>query len=315
MSPEQAEAKDMDQRSDIFSFGIVLYQMLTGVLPFQSNSEVGFMYEIVHGPTPSASKVRCDLPPALDRVLSIALEKDPKLRYQGMDKLLADLRQVSREMEGAAPLTAAFVVPAPRRSWRRPLEIAALVVSLLLLVAVLMWKVAPRWMASVPAEKKIAVLPFRKVGDGRETESFRDGLMEALSTELTELSQFHNTLWVVPSSEVRREGLASAKDAQRQLGVNLVITGSVQRDQDHVHLTANLVDAKTLRQLRGREIMWPVGEVADMQEAVVREVAGNAAIGIGREGSPGLGGRRHQYIQRLRFLLAGPRTPAAPQSR
>jgi tetratricopeptide (TPR) repeat protein/TolB-like protein len=281
MSPEQAEAKDMDQRSDIFSFGIVLYQMLTGVLPFQSNSEVGLMYEIVHGPTPSASQVRRDLPPALDRVLSTALQKDPKLRYQGMDKLLADLRQVSREIEGAAPRTARFVVPAPRRSWRRPLEIAAFFVSLLLLVAVLMWKVAPRWMAIMPSEKKIAVLPFRVVGESRETESFRDGLMEALTTELTELSQFHNTLWVVPSTEVRREGLESAKDAQRQLGVNLVITGSVQRDADHVHLTANLVDAKTLRQLRAREIMWPVGEVADMQEAVVREVAGMLQLELG----------------------------------
>jgi eukaryotic-like serine/threonine-protein kinase len=281
MSPEQAEAKGMDQRSDIFSYGIVLYQMLTGVLPFQSNSEVGLMYEIVHGPTPSASKVRCDLPPALDRVLSTALQKDPKLRYQGMDSLIADLRHVSREIEGAAPLTAPFVVQAPRRSWRRPLEITAFLVSLLLLIVVLMWKVAPRWMTMVPAEKKIAVLPFRVVGESRETESFRDGLMEALTTELTELSQFHNTLWVVPATEVRREGLASAKDAHRQLGVNLVITGSVQRDADHVHLTANLVDAKTLRQLRAREIMWPVGEVADMQEAVVREVAGMLQLELG----------------------------------
>ena len=85
----------------------------------------------------------------------------------------------------------------------------------------------------------------------------------------------------MPATEVRREGLSSAKDAQRQLGVNLVITGSVQRDADHVHLTANLVDAKTLRQLRGREISRPIGEVADMQEAVVREVAGMLELELG----------------------------------
>ena len=228
MSPEQAQAKEMDQRSDIFSFGIVLYQMLTGSLPFQSNSEVGLMYEIVHGPTPSASQVRRDLPPALDRIFSTALEKDPKMRYPDMDTLIADLRQVSREMRGEAPLTAPFVPHSARRNWRRPLEISAFVISLVLLVAVLIWKLAPRWIASVPAEKKIAVLPFRIVGDARETESFRDGLMEALTSELTELSQFHNTLWVVPATEVRREALSSAKDAQRQLGVNLVISGSVQ---------------------------------------------------------------------------------------
>jgi eukaryotic-like serine/threonine-protein kinase len=282
MSPEQAQARDMDQRSDIFSFGIVLYQMLTGTLPFQSNSEMGLMYEIVNGPTPSASEIRRDLPSAFDRVLSKALQKDPKLRYPSMDNLLADFRQVSRELEGGAPPTASFVAVRPaRRSWRRPLEIAAFGVSLLLLLAVLMWKVAPRWIAGVPSEKKIAVLPFRIVGDNRETESFRDGLMEALTSELTELSQFHNTLWVVPATEVRREALSSAKDAQRQLGVNLVITGSVQRDADRVQLTANLVDAKTLRQLRGREIIRPIGEVADMQEAVVREVAGMLQLELG----------------------------------
>ena len=281
MSPEQAQAKEMDQRSDIFSFGIVLYQMLTGSLPFQSNSEVGLMYEIVHGPTPSVSQVRRDLPPALDRVLSTALEKDPKMRYPDMDTLIADLRQVSREMAGLAPLTAPYTVRDVRRNWRRPLEITAFVISLVLLAAVLIWKLTPRWIASVPAEKKIAVLPFRIVGDARETESFRDGLMEALTSELTELSQFHNTLWVVPATEVRREALSSAKDAQRQLGVNLVISGSVQRDASHVHLTANLVDAKTLRQLRAREITRPIGEVADMQEAVVQEVAGMLQLELG----------------------------------
>jgi eukaryotic-like serine/threonine-protein kinase len=283
MSPEQAQGKEMDQRSDIFSFGIVLYQMLTGALPFQSTSEVGLMYEIVHGPTPSASQVRRDMPSALDRVLATALQKDPKLRYPRMDNLLADLRQVSREVESGLPPTALFAPQASRgkRNWRRRLEVAAFVISLLLLVAALAWKIAPRWFATVPLEKKIAVLPFRNVGDSRENEALRDGLMEALTSELTELSQFHNTLWVVPATEVRREGLTSAKDAQRGLGVNLVISGSVQRDASHIHLTANLVDAKTLRQLRACDISRPIGEFAELQDVVVREVAGMLQLELG----------------------------------
>ena len=276
MSPEQAQGKEMDQRSDIFSFGIVLYQMLTGALPFQSTSEVGLMYEIVHTPAPSAYQVRRDLPPALDHVLNTALQKDPKVRYPSMQSVLSDLRQVSREVETGVPPTNPLSRPAirVRGSWRRSMQIAALAISLPLLMAVLAWKLLPHWFGSVPAEQKIAVLPFRNVGDNRDNEAFRDGLMEALTTELTELSQFHNTLWVVPATEVRREGLTSAKDAARQLGVNLVISGSVQRDASHIYLTANLVDAKTLRQLRAREISRPIAEFAELQQAVVRDVAG-----------------------------------------
>jgi serine/threonine-protein kinase len=127
----------------------------------------------------------------------------------------------------------------------------------------------------------IAVLPFRNIGDNKENEAFRDGLMEALTSELTELSQFHGTLWVVPATEVRRGAFTSAKDAERALGVNLVITGSVQRDASHVHLTANLVNANTLRQLRSREITRPAGEVANLQEAVVQEVAGMLQLELG----------------------------------
>src|SRR5262249_16910106 len=131
MSPEQAQGKEMDQRSDIFSFGIVLYQMLTGALPFQSTSEVGLMYEIVHTPTPSAYRVRLDLPPALDHVLSTALQKDPKLRYPNMDAVLEDLRQVSREMESGALPTKRLAARAiaARKSPSRSLQIIAFALS------------------------------------------------------------------------------------------------------------------------------------------------------------------------------------------
>jgi len=85
----------------------------------------------------------------------------------------------------------------------------------------------------------------------------------------------------VPATEVRRGAFSSAKDAERALGVNLVITGSVQRDASRVRLTANLVNANTLRQLRSREITRPAGEVADLQEAVVHEVAGMLQLELG----------------------------------
>ncbi len=282
MSPEQARGKEVDQRSDIFSFGIVLYQMLTGALPFQASSEVGLMYEIIHTPSPAAGEIRSDLPPALEHVLRTSLAKDPPLRYARIEDVVNDLKDVTQKLESGVPPREIAGGREPGRKQDRPKAvIAGVAVCLLLLLAPVLWKMSPRWLAPVPAEKKIAVLPFRNVGGVHENEAFCDGIMEALTSELTELSQFRGSLWVVPATEVRREGLASAKDAQRALGVNLVITGSIQRDASQVRLTANVVDAATQRQLRSREIHRPVGEVADLQEVMIQEVAGMLQLELG----------------------------------
>jgi serine/threonine protein kinase/Flp pilus assembly protein TadD len=305
MSPEHAQGGGVGPRSDIFSLGVVLYQMLTGRLPFQGASQVGLLYEIVHTPAPPLSRVRPDMPPALGRVLDKALEKDPEQRYQSAGELLNDLREIARQVESGVSASKISIALTTRKlDRRRILGIAALLASLLLLIGVLAWRFAPRWMSRVPAEKKIAVLPFRNIGGDRDNEAFCDGVMESLTSELTELSQFHGSLWVVPASEVRREGLASPGEARRALGANLVITGSVQRDRDHVHLTANLVDAGTMRQLRSREIERPLSAEADLQESVVREIAGMLELELGtRErkalaaGQTGTSGAYDLYLQ------------------
>ena len=283
MSPEQAHGGGVGPRSDIFSFGVVLYQVLTGTLPFQAGSDIGLLYEIVNTPAPPLNKLRPDLPPVLGAILEKALEKDPERRYQHAEDLVSDLKEITRQLQTGVPSRKISLDSIPRRRWinRRFWPVAAFAASLLLLIAVMAWRFGPRWLNPVPREKKIAVLPFRNIGGSRDNEAFCDGMMEALTSELTELSQFHGSLWVVPASEVRREGLASPGEARRALGANLVITGSVQRDHDHVHLTANLVDAGTLRQLRSREIQRPLGEEAELQDSVVQEIAGMLQLELG----------------------------------
>jgi serine/threonine protein kinase/Flp pilus assembly protein TadD len=281
MSPEQARGGGVGPRSDIFSLGVVLYQALTGTLPFQAGSQIGLLYQIVNTPAPQLNKLRPDLPPVLGAVVEKALEKDPERRYQRAEDLSTDLNEITRQLETGVSARNISATSIPRATVSRTWSIAALVASLLLLLAVAAWRFAPRWLNPVPTEKKIAVLPFRNIGGNRDNEAFCDGMMEALTSELTELSQFHGSLWVVPASEVRREGLASPGEARRALGANLVITGSVQRDREHVHLTANLVDAGTLRQLRSREIERPLGEEAELQDSVVQEIAGMLQLELG----------------------------------
>jgi TolB-like protein/Tfp pilus assembly protein PilF len=166
------------------------------------------------------------------------------------------------------------------RKWR---WVAALAAACLLAVVGYGWRTGPSWFSSVPAQKKIAVLPFLNVGGAAETQALCDGIVEALTSELTQLEQFHGSLWVVPSSEVRRERFESAAGARRVFGANLVIIGSMQRDSEHVHLTASLVDTATLRQLSSRAIEKPFAEFTDLQEEVVREIAKMLELELGNQ--------------------------------
>ena len=142
MSPEQAQGGGIGPRSDIFSFGVVLYQVLTGTLPFQAGSEIGLLYEIVHTPAPQLKKLRPDLPPVLGGIVEKALEKDPERRYQRAEDLANDLKEIARQIETGVSshhISLASISrrkPAGRKLWK----IAALAASLLLLAAVAVWR-------------------------------------------------------------------------------------------------------------------------------------------------------------------------------
>ena len=124
------------------------------------------------------------------------------------------------------------------------------------------------------AEKQLAVLPFTNIGSDPANQSFCDGLVEILSSKLSQLEQFQRALRVVPASDVIREGIRSAREARQVFGVTLVITGSVQRTENRVRLTINLVDPQTLRQLRSQTIDTELRDVSVLQDGVVLEVAG-----------------------------------------
>jgi serine/threonine-protein kinase len=131
------------------------------------------------------------------------------------------------------------------------------------------------WLSSVriPTERHLAVLPLGNIGNDPANQSLCDGLMEFLTSKLTQLEQFHGTLWVVPSIEVVGQGIQSVSDAQRAFAVNLAVTGSMQRQGDMVQLNMNLVDANTLRQLTSTVISGHLGDVSLLQDRVVVELA------------------------------------------
>jgi serine/threonine-protein kinase len=270
MSPEQAQGLPLDARSDIFSFGTVLFEMLTGELPFPGVNALERLFKIVNQPPVPLRDRRPDLSESLCRVVDRALEKDPGQRFQRADELLAELRACAESTPAvAAPSRRAR----PRRWWKRRAALAAAGLAGLVVLAATPMLVPARWFGRMSGERKIAVLPFRNVGGAAANQAFCDGVMETVASSLTRMEQFQGSLWVVPASEVRREGVSNARDAASALGINLVITGSVQRDGEMVRLTTSLVDARSRRQLRSREITRRLSELAELQDWVIRATA------------------------------------------
>ena len=307
MSPEQALNSEVDHRSDIFSFGIVLFEMLTGEMPFRGPNAAAVLHDIAYTPAPPLNQFRAGIPDALQRIVSKTLEKDRERRYQSVTQVLADLRRFRSEMEQGTPGAAHW----RRRAWTAGL-ILPIAIALAMTAAVPgLRDRAASWIHgnSIPAEKRIAVLLFTNVGGNPQNQALADGLIEVVSNSLTRLQQFQGSLLVVPASDVRKESVTSARDAWRLLGANLAITGSVQRIGNQVQVMINLVDTRTVSQLRTAVIRSELPDLTALQDGVLSRVVQMLEIALQPKakqaleaGNTPVAGAYRYYVEGLGYL-------------
>jgi serine/threonine protein kinase/cytochrome c-type biogenesis protein CcmH/NrfG len=249
MSPEQILAKDLDSRTDLFSFGIVLYEMATGTLPFRGEASGVIFDSILHKQPPAAVRLNPDIPAKLEDIIAKSLEKDRDIRYQSATELKADLKRVKRDTETQRlHLTPETISPSSSHRYRKP----AIVIAVALLVAVLA-AFAIRYYGSPvhsqPAEKTvakapetIAVLPFREIS-AASTDNWGIGITDAVISRLTALQN----LAVRPTTSV----LKYAKDAPepveaaKALNVESVLEGTYQRSSDVIRVSVQLIDGRS----------------------------------------------------------------------
>jgi tetratricopeptide (TPR) repeat protein len=279
MSPEQARGGALDQRTDIWSLGVTMYEMLTCRLPFQASGERLVLEAITHDGYTPVESLRTGVPPRVAAIVDRCLEKRPDDRYQRAAELIADLKSVRRALTSATVSTLPGGAVSTARRRLRPAVMVPIGAAVLLAAVLAIVPAARHAMVgltggrAVPEQLHIAVLPFTNVGNDPANRAFCDGLTEILASTLTQFERFRGALWVVPVSDVRAEKVASAAEARRSFGVNLVVTGGVQREGDRLRLALNLVDTQNLRQLTSRILEGPRSNLGGLEDQVVDAMA------------------------------------------
>jgi serine/threonine protein kinase/tetratricopeptide (TPR) repeat protein len=268
MSPEQARGEELDRRSDLFSFGAVLYEMATGRMAFNANTSAMMFDAILHKDPASAVRLNPELPPEIERIIGKALEKDKALRYQNAADLLSDLKRLRRDSSsGKVGVATSASVPAAARIF--PWKWIAAAAAVLSLAAVAWFGLrSGRGSSEVSS---IAVLPFANQSGSPDTEYLSDGITESIIDDLSKLPKLAVT---ARSSVFRYKGRdADPRAVAKDLNVEAVVTGRVLQRGDQLVVSAELTDTRSNRSLWGDRYDRKMSDLIAVQQDISGAIA------------------------------------------
>lgn len=268
MSPEQLDARPLDQRTDLWSLGVVLYEMLTGTRPFGGGHDLSTVYSILHEQPAPLSSLRPEVPAGIAAITAKLLSKDASARYPAAADVVA-------ELDGSAPPTPARVrmlVAGRPHVW--PVLMLLLIVVAAAFAAFQVMKGSDGGataVASAPESGSIAVLPFLDVSPGQNQEYFADGITEEILNALAQLPELRV---IARTSSFSFKGKdVSAREIGRQLNVRALLEGSAHRSDDRVHITTRLIDARTEAHIWSHTFASSLGDVYAVQTEIAAAVA------------------------------------------